>query len=187
MKTFKEYLSESKKVYSFKIKIAGDMPEGFVENLKTRLEKCKVVTFEKMMTTPVQKVPLDFPMLENMEVTVFDVVLEYPTTGPEIAQKIKDLGLREECFRVRGSSEPSELDQLMLDDEPRKEALLSDSQYKETTNFKSKDYFGDDFNRGFLKDLAKTAKERNKEEGKGEYKLPKSKIDKAGTKSALGS
>ena len=39
MKTFKEYLAESKKLYSFKIKIAGDLPEGFKENLKDRLEQ----------------------------------------------------------------------------------------------------------------------------------------------------
>lgn len=187
MKTFKEYLSESKKVYSFKVKVAGALPEKFEENLKARLEKCKVVTFEKMLSTPVQKVPLDFPTLENAEVTVYDVVVEYPTTSPEIAQHIKDMGLKESCFRVRGSSEPTEIEQLSLDDEPAKEPLLTDSQYKETTNPKHKDYFGADFNKSFLKDLAKAAKERNKEEGKGEYKLPKAKQDKAGTKSAMGS
>jgi hypothetical protein len=75
-----------------------------------------------------------------------------------------------------------------MDDETAKniDALLGDSTYKEATNAKHKDYFGDDFNKGFLKDLAKAAKERNKEDGKGEYKLPKAKNDKAGTKSAMG-
>jgi hypothetical protein len=34
MKTFKEYLTESKKVYNFKIKVAGDLPEDFEKNLK---------------------------------------------------------------------------------------------------------------------------------------------------------
>jgi hypothetical protein len=187
MKTFKEYLSESKKVYSFKVKVAGEIPEGFEGKLKDRLDRCKIVTFEKMLTTPVQKVPLDFPTLTNKEVTIYDVVVEYPVTAPEIAKDLKEMGLNEECFRVRGSSEPSELDQLMLDDEVSKTALLSDSQYKEADSVKHKDYFGDDFNKGFLKDLAKTAKERNKEEGKGEYKLPKTKTDKTGAKSALGS
>jgi len=42
MKTFKEYLTESKKVYSFKIKVAGEVPEKFEENLKSRLD---AVTF----------------------------------------------------------------------------------------------------------------------------------------------
>jgi hypothetical protein len=189
MKTFKDYLTESKKVYSFKVKVAGEIPESFEDRLKERLGRCKVVAFEKLTTTPVQKVPLDFPMLSNKEVTIYEVVTEYPITAPEISRDIKELGMMEDCFRVRGSAEPTEQEQALMDDETAKkiDSLLSDSTYKETTNAKHKDYFGDDFNRGFLKDLAKAAKERTKEEGKGEYKLPKAKTDKAGTKSALGS
>jgi len=190
MKTFKDYLTESKKVYSFKVKVAGEIPEGFQDQLKARLDRCKVLTFEKMSSTPVQKVPLDFPTLTNKEVTIYEVVTEYPTTPPEIARELRDLGMNEECFRIRGSSEPTEQYQAVMgeEDETAKiDALLSDSTYKETTNSKHKDYFGDDFNKGFLKDLQKASKERCKEEGVGEYKLPKAKTDKAGTKSALGS
>ncbi len=186
MKTFKEYLAESKKAYSFKIKVAGELPEKFQENLKTRLDRCKVMTLEKVATTPVQKLPLDFPTLENKEVTVFEVVCEYPITGPEIVSSIKDMGLEEACFRVRGSGEPSELDQLFLDNEASGESLLNDSQYKETTAIKHKEYFGDDFNKGFLKDLEKSAKARKKDGMQTEYKLPKSKTDKAGANSPIG-
>jgi len=39
MSTFKEYLSESVKTYEFKIKIAGDLPEGFDKAMKTALMK----------------------------------------------------------------------------------------------------------------------------------------------------
>ena len=187
MKTFREYLAESKKVYSFKVKVAGDIPENFEKDLKERLEKHKVITFAKMKTTPVQKTPLDFPELTNKEVTTFDVVLEYPVTAPEISSDIRDMGVEESCYRVRGSGEPSEIDQLTLDDEPSEEPILTVSEYKDSDKVKHKDYFGDDFNKSFLKDLAKTAKERTKEPGKGEYKLPKAKEDKAGKKSALGS
>jgi hypothetical protein len=187
MKTFREYLAESKKVYSFKVKIAGDIPENFEKDLKERLEKYKVVTFSKMKTTPVQKVPLDFPELANKEVTTYDVVLEYPVTSPEISVNIKDMGVEESCYRVRGSGEPSEIDQLTIDNEPSEEPILTDSEYKDSDKVNHKDYFGNDFNKSFLKDLSKTAKERNKENGKGEYKLPKAKEDKAGKKSAIGS
>lgn len=186
MKTFKEYLAESKKVYSFKIKVAGELPEKFQENLKTKFDRCKVVTLEKVATTPVQKLPLDFPTLENKEVTVFEIVCEYPITGPEIVSDIKDMGLAEECFRVRGSGEPTELDQLLVDNEPSGEALLNDSQYKETTAVKHKEYFGDDFNKSFLKDLEKSAKARKKDGMQTEYKLPKTKTDKAGASSPIG-
>jgi hypothetical protein len=188
MKTFREYLAESKKVYSFKVKVAGDIPENFEKDLKERLEKHKVITFSKMKTTPVQKTPLDFPELTNKEVTTFDVVLEYPVTAPEISADIRDMGLEESCYRVRGSGEPSEIDQLSLDNEKSGEALLDETDMdKGNGKIEHKDYFGADFNKSFLKDLAKAAKDRNKEEGKGEYKLPKAKEDKAGKKSAIGS
>jgi hypothetical protein len=188
MKTFKEYLTESKKIYSFKIKVAGELPEKFQEGLKARLDRCKVVTMEKIATTPIQKLPLDFPGMENKEVTVFEVVCEYPITSPEIAVDIKNMGLDEDCFRVRGSSEPTEVEQILADSEPSGEALLDENDLdKGNGKIKHKDYFGDDFNKGFLKDLAKAAKDRKKDGVQTEYKLPKAKEDKAGAKSALGS
>lgn len=187
MKTFKDYLTESKKIYSFKVKVAGEIPEKFQESLKNRLDRCKVMTFEKLSTTPIQKLPLDFPGKENMEVTIFEVVCEYPITAPEISNYIKESGIDEDCFRVRGSGEPSEVDQLMTDDEPSGKALLNDAQYKESSNAKHKDYFGDDFNKGFLKDLQKTAKQRSKDGFNSEVKIGKQKTDKLGSSSPIGS
>jgi hypothetical protein len=188
MKTFKEYLVENKKVYSFKVKVAGEIPENFQESLKTKLERCKVMTFEKLSTTPIQKFPLDFPEKNNMEVTVFEVVTEYPITPPEIAAMVAESGINEDCFRVRGSSEPTEIDQLLMDAEPKGEALLDEQDIdKGAGKIKHKDYFGDDFNKSFLKDLTKAAKDRKKDGINVEYKLPKGKQDKAGAKSALGS
>lgn len=187
MKTFREYLAESKKVYSFKIKVAGELPENFEKDCKERLDSCKVISFNKVTETPIQAVPLDFPDHPNSEVTIYEVVCEYPITAPEIASHLKESGLPESCFRVRGSNEPSEQEQVLAQTEPSGEALLDDAQYKEGGKINHKDYFGDDFNKSFLKELAKTAKERKKEGDQVEYKLPKAKQDKAGAKSAMGS
>jgi hypothetical protein len=192
MKSFREYLAESKKVYSFKIKVAGEIPENFENQLKERLERCKLATFSKVSTTPVQKVPLDFPNLSNMEVTVYEVVCEYPITPPEIAREVKDIGLREECFRVRGSGEPTEIEQIESEIE-NTGSVLTDAEYKDGGKVAHKDYFGNDFNKSFLKDLQTTAKQRKKELGQDKGKpdvlgsAPKIKQDKAGAKSAIGS
>jgi ABC-type phosphate/phosphonate transport system substrate-binding protein len=43
MKPFTEYLAESKKIYNFKVKVAGELPEAFQENLKTALDRCKCI------------------------------------------------------------------------------------------------------------------------------------------------
>lgn len=191
MKSLKQYLAENKKVYSFKVKIAGDLPENFQEGLKKVLEKYEIVTLEKM-TTPIQESPMDFPELANKEVTIFDLVLEYPITAPEIANFVKDLDIKEECMRVRGSGEPTEYEHQMTDD-PSGEAYLNDPYYKELTKIKHKDYFGEEFNKDFLKDLAKTAKDRQKELGHDKANpdvlgsAPVIKTDKSGAKSAVGS
>jgi hypothetical protein len=167
MKSFKEYLAESKKVYSFKVKVAGELPEKFTDNLKARMDKYSVATFEQVTKTPVQKLPIDFPELENAEVTVFEVVTEYPVTGPLIEKELKEMGLDYKSYRVRGSQEPSEVDQAMTveDDDTEKEALLTDSEYKEAEGVEAKNYFGDDFNASFLQDLQKAREEAMKEAG----------------------
>jgi hypothetical protein len=188
MKTFKEYLTESKKVYNFKVKVAGELPEKFQEGLTARLGRCGVMSVKKLTTTPIQESPLDFPELTNMEVTVFEVICEYPVTSPEISVEIKNMGLDENCYRVRGANEPTEQEQVLAAVEPSGEALLDEIDLeKGNTKVKHKDYFGDEFNKGFLKDLSKTAKQQKKDSGQGEYKLPKTKQDKVGAKSALGS
>ena len=89
MKTLKEYLTESKKVYSFKIKVAGELPESFQENLKTSLERCKVAKLEKISTTPIQSLPLDFPTMSNCEVHIFEVTCE--DVDGDLEHTIEDL------------------------------------------------------------------------------------------------
>ena len=151
MKTFKEYLAETPKIYSFKVKVAGDLPENFEEGLKRVLESYKIVTLEKL-TTPVQESPMDFPELANKEIHIYDLVLDYPITSAEIVNYVKDLGVMESCLRVRGSSEPSEVDQLLASEDPSGEAVLNDPYYKKESKLdaKPKDYFGEEFNKNFL-------------------------------------
>ena len=60
---FQEILNESKKTYEFKIGIAGVLPEGCEESIKSCLEKYSVKEMSKGKRTPVQERPLDFPQL----------------------------------------------------------------------------------------------------------------------------
>lgn len=185
MKTLKEYLSESKKVYPFKVKVAGDLPEDFQKTLKERLGSCNPAIVEKSKT-PIQAKPLDFPTLSNLEVHTFEVVCEYPITAPEIADQIKSL-IPESHFRVRNGGDPGETEHSVYDIEPTGKSLLEDPKLG-VDNHKSKDYFGDNFNTSFLRDLSRASKQRKKEDSKaGEYKVPTVKPDKAGLKSPLGS
>lgn len=79
MKTFKDYLTESKKTYKFKIGVAGEIPEHFEGHLRMALEKYSLANLSAGKKTPIQKRPLDFPNIENSEVTYWDAEINYPT------------------------------------------------------------------------------------------------------------
>jgi len=185
MKTFKEYLAESKKTYPFRLKVAGDLPENFINELKDCIGKANPTIIEKSKT-PIQATPLDFPELSNVEVHTFEVMCEYPITAPELAEHVKWY-VPESYFRVRNGGDTAELEHNTVDMEPSGESLLTDSTYKEASKVKHKDYFGDDFNKGFLKDLAKASKQRTKDGFNSEYKIGKSKTDKTGSVSPMSS
>jgi hypothetical protein len=186
MKSFKEYLTESKKQYPFKIKVAGELPENFEAKLKETLDDVKVSTCSKLSTTPIQATPLDFPQLENCEIHMFEVCCDYPIIDAEIVNRLKCMGLPESHFKVRNSNDPSVSIEEEFTLEPSGKSLLADGNYTEAETVKVKNYFGDDFNKGFLKDLEKTSKQRKKDQsGPSEYKLPKTKQDKLGTNAPL--
>ena len=47
----------------------GDLPEGFADTMETALQKFAVVSMGAGKKTPIQERPLDFPQLQNTEVT----------------------------------------------------------------------------------------------------------------------
>lgn len=91
MKSFKDYLTESKKTYAFKIKVAGKLEDGFAEDLRAAVSKFSVVNLSKGKTSPIQENQTDFPQLKNESVTVFDLEIHYPTVPPVLEQYISDM------------------------------------------------------------------------------------------------
>ena len=187
MKTFNEYLTESKKTYGFRIKVAGNLAEGFADKVKSGLAKYSCMKVEKSTTTPIRPTALDFPELKNIEVTMFEAECEYPVTPQQISIQIREFtGMPESHFRVRNLNDPAE-ESYFDPAQPSGKALLN-TELTDPEKIRHRDYFGDDHVTNFLKDIAKEAKARKKDEGQNvEYKLPKHKEDKAGTNSAVGS
>ena len=126
MRSFKEILTESKKTYEFKIGIAGPhcTPEC-VERMETALKKYSVVNITPGKKTPIQERPLDFPQLQNMEVTYFEAEVEYPTTSQVLQEYIgRCCGLDQAYIIVRNANDPREEYQETKDDAPY-EAMLT--------------------------------------------------------------
>ena len=164
MTTFKQYLSESKKQYPFRVKIAGQVSTEQETLLKSVLGKYTVSEFKKVTTTPVQELPLDFPQLKNCEVNIYEVTLDYPSTQQELTEYIStELGVSKNNLAVRRPGEPTEEYQ---HDEPKREgALLNDPDYKEAGSPQFEDYYGDKYNTGFVKELNDILKLQRKARG----------------------
>ena len=164
MKTFTEYLTESKKTYPFKVKVAGEFTAEQEQTLKGLLDKYSVLEFKRTATTPVQALPLDFPKLRNTQVNVFEVILDYPVASWELQNYLGN-GLRilEQDIVVRRPGEPSE--QYQEPQEKREGALLNDPDYKEAGSPKFEDYYGTEYNNSLIKTLNDDLKAQRKAQG----------------------
>lgn len=164
MKTFKEYLTESVKKYDFKIKVASDCGADQEAKLKGILERFGVTAFKKAGKTPIQELPMDFPTLRNEEVHIYEVTLDYPTTPHELTNFITaGMKLSEQRVVVRNPNEPSE--EYQIPAEKRDGALLTDGDYKEATNAKHEDYYGEKYNTKFLQGINAELKALRRERG----------------------
>lgn len=164
MKSFTEYLTESKKTYSFKVKVAGDVTSEQEGHLKSMLDRFSVAEFKKIGKTPIQSLPLDFPQVKNCEVSIYEVTLDYPTTSFELTEYIANhLQVSKQNLVVRSPHEPSE--EYQTEKAKREGALLLDGEYKESESVDSSNYYGEKYNASFLKGLNDTLKQQQKERG----------------------
>jgi hypothetical protein len=155
MKSFKEYLIESKQVYEFKIKIAGDLPDGCAKKIKEALTKFKVENCSAGKSTPIQETQIDFPGHKNVGVTVFDVKTEYPATSLEIRDAVADhCDVALNCIKVRNLKEEEENELNHANDELSGDALLE----KPLEEVNGQKLVGDKHTMSLLKDLTKNKK-----------------------------
>jgi hypothetical protein len=118
MKSFAEYITESKKTYDFKIGVAGELPEGFDNRMETALQKFGITKLTPGKKTPIQERPLDFPQLENLEVTYYETQLTYPTTVQVLQTYLGEVcSVPQSHIIVRNPNEPQELYQQEAKDE----------------------------------------------------------------------
>ena len=165
MKSLKEYLTESKKTYTFRVKVAGDVTTEDETKLKGLLDRFSVTEFKKTGQTPVQSFPLDFPKIRNRNVNIWEVTLDYPTTSNELTEYLSsNLGRTNEELVVRSPYEPSEEYQ-QTPDGKRTGALLDDPNYSESPNANWDDHWGQKHNESLIKSLSADSKKRRAELG----------------------
>jgi hypothetical protein len=186
MKTFTEVLTESKKTYEFKVGVAGELGENFTDALETCMKKYQVVSMSNGKKTPIQERPLDFPQLENMEVTYWDVEVAYPTTPQVLEEYI------EKCCPcdpnhviVRTANAPQEEYQAPKSGEPYQSKL--DTLEMEQAEPDAQKKVAGDRVMDLLKELETARKERNVDPMEAAPKGESADIDdKINTKAVVG-
>ena len=126
MKTFNEFLTESAKTYKFKVRVAGELPEGFVDHMKANLAKYEIINLSAGKSTPITERPLDFPNLQNMEVTHYEVELKYPATSQVLTEYlVNSCSVDRGHLIIRGDGDPIEMQQDEAEDSKPYESLLN--------------------------------------------------------------
>ena len=164
MRSFKEHLTESKRTFDFKVKIAGDVSADSEKTLEALLQKFQVASFKKTGKTPIQSVPLDFPLIKHAEVNIYEVSLDYPTTQWELHEYLSsNLRIGRDQIVVRNPFEPTE--EYQAPKAAHEGTLLQDPDFKEAPSVDSKKYYGTEYNLSFVKALNDTIKAQRKEQG----------------------
>jgi hypothetical protein len=164
MSTFTQYLTEAAKSYDYKIKVAGNIDKDFASRMETALAKFEVAKMSAGKKTPIMTLPLDFPMLSNESVTIYDVTTNYPASSNVMKEYLSDI-LRVPATHivVRKPGEPTEEYQDQMADAGKSDFAnkLADVEMKFQDNapnqkVKADDLSGDKYNMSLMRELLKT-------------------------------
>jgi hypothetical protein len=129
MKTFSEYLMESKQLYDYRIKIVGDLGPDFMPSFKEKLKQFDVVSMSEVKKTPIQKSLPDFPAASNESMQFMDVSFNYPATPPQISQIAELLGLSPDRVCIQDRQYADSIDQERDRQSKLSKNLLTDTDF----------------------------------------------------------
>lgn len=148
MKSFTEFLTESTKQYNFRIKVAGTLTDDQVDRLESAMEKWGLQSLNKPKVTPIQKHPMDFTNLKEIEVSIMDMTLDYPATPQEIIARMAEYcTVNPEYVKVFNGDDPNQadLEEKAEEDEEEYEVQLTAPYPKSEKNLPAGQKFVDKF------------------------------------------
>jgi hypothetical protein len=167
MKSFREYLIENQeeKIYSFKLKVAGELPDNFEDVMKACLKKYECCKFTKAKTVPIQENLPDFPDLKNLEINVFDIDCKYPTTSTVLSSYIAEYtGVPISFVKVRSLKEEEVAEIKQNPETSEGKALITQFDFPKENH---QNIVGEKHISTFLKNLAKERKKNGPQQYKG--------------------
>jgi hypothetical protein len=154
MKPFAKYLAESERTYDYRIKILGRANDDLVRQLKQKLDQFDPVSLGDVRSTPIQKVPTDFPNNQNEAVSMFDVKFKYPAIDAQIKQLWQLLGQNPNHIVMGTTAHAEGLAQEYEKIDSENKELLQDTDYPAPDSEQkalSKDYATGPYDHAVLK------------------------------------
>jgi len=163
MKTFKEYLAEAVKEYTFKVHFAGILENSHLDAMELALAPYSVVKVGSPKKTIMQEHPLHFPAnVTNTEVTIVEVTTAMPVSYDTLARHLSDrMGLPYECVVVTHEGDPLNQEQEKLNAQKSDDAYepIMGQDYAKQESADTKGIVHDEKSKqNFLKALAKEQK-----------------------------
>lgn len=164
MKSFKQYLAESAKSYTYRIKLAKELTNDQVDKIERHLIKYDVQQFSAPKKLMLQSTPYDFPQLRGYEIYVIEFTTTIPASAFQIQTEICNLtGITDGFLKVRSDMEPLEKQEQAKQAEEVVKSLLEDPDYNEADEINPEDFYGDKYNDSFVKELLKLRKDKEKD------------------------
>ena len=168
MKSFKNYLTESKKSYKFRIKFAMPVSDETMDRIESHLLKYDVNSVTAPKKLMLQSTPYDFPTLKGYEIYIVEFVTDRPASAYQIQIELQNLlSISDGYMKVRAEHEPLEKEQQDAFSAKANEtiSLLADETYGEAEKINSEDYYGDKYNSKFVQELLALRKNKENENG----------------------
>lgn len=90
MKSFAKFLTESKKQYAFRVKLACECSKEQLAEVKSALDKYKVAAMSEPKETPIAETHIGFEHLKNVRISIIDILTDYPANPVQIREAIRD-------------------------------------------------------------------------------------------------
>ncbi len=145
MKSFAQYLTETRQTFDYRIKICGDVDAKFINELEEKLQQFDVITMSEPKKTPIQKTLPDFPGMENESMSIIDVTFNYPATPPQMIQIARLLGLDPNRMLIQQAAYADSIDQERAEYEAQSNPVLGADYEPDTAESKeANDYYAAD-------------------------------------------
>lgn len=153
MKSFSDYLMESKKKYNFSIKLAFKPDSALLDKIESALGRFDLDSFGKVQSLPIKKTDRNFPKLVNPEIYQMQIVLNYPASNEFVKNALIQVGILDETVAVVSTDHEASVDaeDTGIESNTSDEVLLDKDINSGPKTADQKDLMGDDYNKKLVK------------------------------------